>query len=968
MAQRRKKDWHVTTEDLIDALGPIGQEYAKPKEFLHKIDLSYTDALLAATDVKAGQEEAKKNASEAQKSSRFNLTGILTNYARYVAPTIEYHLRNQEGPSSSAHLHQMLVERTNDLKRLARKGWDITDLMNWMWILTASTAERGSARLALLAGLAFENKRGGRTIPQMILLFMLRRKRNTARGLKHLLVYAWTLMKKAETPAINNKVAESRIRRGLPVQMTIKHAQESPSGMQEDIFIIMIVRLLQRARELWPTACESITSLLCQYLDGVNFRHANLPKHEDGDDSIARLTFMYNSVLKLLAEPSSIHPFLSATHQQRAQFSVLRRMNDFEPPLVVDRRGYRAVTSMQLMHKKTLREREWAQLKAKSWPPWKEEKSGLDAHIGPEHGISRAKEVLNSAKEAGYASDCWEDAAALLSGWDVDGSPTIQSRRIFASPTKIGASDFGNATIWAARICATRTLDEAWAAFLTYQDCTKQRHGGVYKAMFEKIFWNAKSFQTAKSGDGTESADNMEALPGDGLEVFPAPTSPREALYVRSAPPIPESFFQSMIDDGIRPGPRFLTLLLRNASSLAVGIAYLERSTVPRRYQAALLQQEAQPEPGSDLSSALKEVPEYLFSTFINLLTRLAPDSSDKRPQLADVPSDFAYSPSLLTSPLSYAFRLMRCRAPQKRPAWYSLLKALSRDKVVVSSTKTRMHQHKQDIIAWHTSCGVIEWMDDLGVGLNLDAFHHLCVGLEKAIFATEKMLVRAGGMANIDSEIKPFAEEVLFKGPQYVNEVFKNLVRCDTMYQEVPHAVMEEKLRLDSEVEADISEANDEAHTPIEIDGEYEESSNECKRFLPPGCLLPMLVEVPKPAQLHAFIRVLGLRRDYGGLLDLVEWMALYADEIKFTADQLENGQRMFRRCLIAVRVFCERSWMYHLDQNKDRTDWIENDAEPASKEIWRAIHDTILERSDWGGWPTDDEIVQYILKGRFV
>ncbi|MDV2687690.1 hypothetical protein RYX56_25405, partial [Alkalihalophilus lindianensis] len=76
-------------------------------------------------------------------------------------------------------------------------------------------------------------------------------------------------------------------------------------------------------------------------------------------------------------------------YQEAAIIRILSAMAEHEPPVQIDREGYRAVIRLQLAMGKTDSEQQWAALKALSWPPWKEDRTRMDSEIGPEHGISR---------------------------------------------------------------------------------------------------------------------------------------------------------------------------------------------------------------------------------------------------------------------------------------------------------------------------------------------------------------------------------------------------------------------------------------------------------------------------------------------------------------------------------------------------------------------------------------------------
>lgn len=992
----------TTSEDLIAALGPVGLQYIDPQETKDKVDLSYIrNPMLLALDRKEAIKEARDAEKEAKiirevATRQIALKDLLVQYLRHVDPILKYQARLENPNSASKELDDALLKVFSDenARWLSRRGWDVTDLMNWTWVLTSETTERAATRLLAVAHQGFTNFRGGRLIPQFVFTFLLRRRNPSAQALRSLLIYAWELMKGSESlleqlPPFDKIASEVLQGESLKSARKIRSPQDHEFGMRENIFMIIIIRLLRSARKVWPAACASIVALTNQYLDGLNFREGVSQRTILTSEDTAQLSYMYNTLLKLVALPASLAPFQSTFHQQHAQFSLLRRMNEFQPPLIVDRRGYRAVVSMQLRHKKTLKEREWAQMKARSWPPWKEEKLGIDAKIGVDYGISRALEALRRSWEAGYSPDDWDAASSILAGWDTDGSPTIQTRAVHAvhSPHERRTKD---AQIWVSRIRSTRTLDEAWSCFLSFKDQEPKPSGAfyVYHQMFEKIVYDAKRSPIENdSRNSTCFPDQQPSLPGDGLEVLVAPESPREAVYVRRPPPTIDEFVEMMAKDNIKPTNRLLSTMLTNAPTLERGLQYLEASTMPKTHILALSDEKLPRTP--EAQAALESIPPYLFSAFIKLLTRFPPRRLNKtnsdQHDFVQIPSDSAQhlqittSPgSILTNPLVKAIQLVLVRKPRYRPAWYNLFRALSSPRVVADVVSTYIDQDFQDIKTWQITCHLLNEMFEIDLALDLDGFQLLCLGLEKAIFASERLARNPHTLRrNNDpgNDTGPYVDHILSKGLPLLKEIFKDVVRSTLMQEEIPASLMEEKSEIQASVEAQGVSDPDDVNKDIEEDTE-DGFETKARGFLPPGCLLPKMLEVPHPACLHGFVRVLGLRRDYDGLLDLIEWMSLYADDINTVIDEKNNGHIMMRRCLTAIRVFMERSWIILEKreaeaQGEDPStirDEQEMKAEPAPAAVVRAVQEIVRQNKKWGGWPESREVVQYCANGKFI
>ena len=1008
---------HISTsEDLIAALGPIGTEYVRPEGLLGKVDLSYIkNPMLLTLDRRKAIEEAVKVEEETKRLNNEGnrvrrLKDVLVQYLQHVDPILKYHARFKESHFVNPRLDDALLKVLDkyNSRLLNFGGWDITDLMNWAWILTSETTERAATRLLALAHQGFTKMKGGRSIPQFVFLFLLRRRNQSPEALRSLLIYAWELMEKSESlleplVPLDKHANETLPGNGLTSIRLVKSVEDDPLGMRESVFMIMIIRLLRSARRVWPAACVSIVALINRYLDGLNFRKGVSQTTILTSEDTAQLTFMYNSLLKLVSLPASIGPFQSVFHQQRAQFNLLKRMNQFQPPLTVDRRGYRAVVSMQLMHKKTLKEREWASMKAKSWPPWKEEKLGIDADINVEHGISRAMEALRGSWEAGYGPDNWDAMASILSGWDTDRSPTIQTRAIrhpHSRRTK-------ESEVWASRIQATRTLDEAWSCFLSYKDHNLESSKGstVYHQMFGKIIQDAKRLAAEDNNPiETRHADEQPPLPGDGIEVMAAPESPREGVYIRRPPPTVDEFLEIMVKDEVRLSNKFLRSLLANAPTLEIGLHYFEASTEPDAHVFVL--SDEQPLNTPEAQAALATIPSFIFTSLIQLLTRfslkmptkdligtaaLAQSGSElgtleekgESPQPASVQSSPDSDQSLevppcprpmIRNPLLKALQLVLTRKPRYRPAWYPLLLALSDPRVVIDVSSRVADYDYQHIEAWQMTCRILNEMLEIDLTIDLYCFRILCVTLEKAIFAGERLSrnphLQPGDKESRD-KMSSYVDYVLSTGLPLLKEIFKDLVRAKSMQQDMPVSLREANLKIDEFIEEQSISEPDGMEEDVQ-----DKSTAESNAHLPPGCLLPKLLEVPHPACLHAFIRVLGLRRDYDGLMDLVEWMSLFADDINSVADETANGHRMMRRCVTAIHVFIERSWIAlerseaeaHGESLNILREEQEIRAEPAPAAIVKGIEEILKGNQQWGGLPTPREVMGYCENGKFI
>ena len=980
MPTARDRDNYTTAEELVKELGNVGSEYETPARYHYKLDLSATDPLIASEQ----REEAVKSICSKNlpqnSGPAIESKAILVAYLRNIAPHVQHFLEGEIAtPDLDDGLSRLFTEATHEW--LLKRGWDVENIMTWAWILQAPNPDEAALRHYTVAHESILNDKGY-LFPVWISLFVLRRQNLSALGLRYILQYATELM----------EVLSAGKSSGHPDEKVIASPHENLPGITEEVFIVMIIRLLRHSRETWPAACEAIMSLFCRYFNGRNFSEITIPDH-------TRLSFQYNTLLRLLAQPSSLQPYISTAYQQRAQFDVLHRMNEFQPPLVVDRRGYQAVAHVQLMIRKNAREREWAMLKAPSWPPWKRDRLGTDASIGPEQGVSRTKEMLSDAEEAGYAPADWESSASILAGWDDDGTPTIQSRRTLNFLNK-ATRYHASAAIWTSRIHATRTLNEAWAVFETY--LTLEPSQGLkpsrpYRAVLSKIVHSAHKNNSKLLTLGHAECDPI--LPGDGPEVYPEPPLPRDTTFVRTKPPDYAGFqnlvvARSGITESLACGKLF-TDLVNHAPSLYLLIkVILQTDAIPRKQKRALLQEGIGEKFESERRRTLKNhVSTPLANALVINLTKHRKDSLNSE-QIQKLQSYYGAGlniASVLTkSPLLWAWKMALKMNLKHRSVWIALLRARSQDCYTRKESTTSAHNNRGDCLtAWSDVLMICEQMYELKIFLDLEAIGIVMRALENALVTAERImkLEKVEHLSRLRA-----AKKIEEEGLSTVKAMFIDAVRADALPEEIKGLSGEDDLEDDVELdepdadESLVADNSESAENYINVQKDSQSSTSESseeservsaasenapsekKTFISASSLLPRLLEIPGPAFLHQFIRILGLYRDYSGLLDLIEWMALYSTELKAQYEAQRNGPRIFRSCIVATRVFLERSWVYYEIPDRNNHVLLERDVEPAPLAVWEMAKRIVEEDEEWGGWAEDKEVEAYVMKGRFM
>ncbi|KAE8152678.1 hypothetical protein BDV25DRAFT_150577 [Aspergillus avenaceus] len=848
-------------------------------------------------------------------------------------------------------------------KYLRAREYSIKDVVKWSWVLKSSTPYKAILRILMLE-LQPDSRRGEcpapRAIPPFIPLLLLRQSLDT-QTFRLILIYSLHLMSGQPHSALSSSMIATEDETTLP---EIHLSEGAKPIIDPNTCATFVVRLLHHARQLWPQAQLPIVRTFAFYLtllepEGSGTMVSATPRN------IQTLAGKCNTFLRLLSLPCKQSPFMSASIQQQAQFELLKAMAKNRPVLPVTRRGYRGIIAVQLAHKKTQAERQSAELKAPSWPPWKEEKSGIDSQRGIEGMKSRAMRVMSQMKEAGYSHTRWEEVSSILAGWDTDRSPTIQTRTLARQPWLLRgqSGDADHHTIWEARIRATRTVREAWACFLSYRDRGLPPRGSIYAAMAEKLIYRKHAIRT--------NFDQVShAFPGDALETFAEPSSARDLIYVHTEPPTLNELINQMLSEGIRPQGRFLALLLHHAPTFRAGLEYLSRSNLSHEQTKALCTVwKHNCAYGERSSMALNALPDFLFSAFIYFLCRF---SNNGHPISAfpiilggtstlkeDTSTLFSYHKHVEgdyrpPTTLAHAIELLKIRISTSPQAWVHLLSALNRDRITGRAHK--MHWSTQRIIIWHEMLEIAGQMEKSDIQLGLQGFHVLCNGFSRAVNAGvhspdagEEALeliddvVRHGKLTHTGPVCSCFGDMVN-KGLETLKVQFDRLVLPDSKamslfgYAKLSHA----------------DGAN--AHVT-----------------------LPPLLQIPSPAILHAFVRSLGLAEDYDGLLSLLRWMSRYATTLKEGSDELLNGDVMMRRTIVATRLFLEghrgsQAWgsprstasavhmrepneIEHSSQACSDASELMSFSDPNLQEAY----DIVTETHIWGLWPSDEEVEAY-------
>ncbi|TGZ85717.1 hypothetical protein EX30DRAFT_393040 [Ascodesmis nigricans] len=398
--------------------------------------------------------------------------------------------------------------------------------------------------------------------------------------------------------------------------------------------VVMFVRLLRKAREVWPLVLPRIAQMISAY-DFSSTAHGGTPT--------AWVTLVYNRLLSLLAIPSIGAPFRHVTTLRDCQFTIIQKMAERGHP--VTREGYRAIIRVHLALPKSEIEKITVRRMTASWPPWEEEHDGWDAVQRQLHGIrkSRASELLDQMVIAGYGHKAWEMEASVLAGKDTDGTPTIQTRAFLRRRQSLRRLD-----IWASRIRATRTIDEAWWNFLNYRrECPGRTSVRIYEEMFQKLSQSQRLHDLeAKKAAARELVQQLPPsahrvhgftrrdiwlrhmddqarrnVAGDGIEVHRS-TNEWHEIRPSSQPPTIQELWDMLVADNIRPTTQLVTLLLKESSSTEFAFQVLKQWDAMTAIAFITPLESEPPIPPVPLNK-ITDIPTYpVFTAYLHVLTK----------------------------------------------------------------------------------------------------------------------------------------------------------------------------------------------------------------------------------------------------------------------------------------------------------------------------------------------------------
>ncbi|OBT46291.1 hypothetical protein VE00_02403 [Pseudogymnoascus sp. WSF 3629] len=696
------------------------------------------------------------------------LTSIFVRYMKYMESPYTPQLSQANPDQLESLLRPSAPFFTEDITAsLQKHGCTPQDVRGWAWIVLAPNAQVAAQRY-LSADTTFP--------PVAILTNVLRMKKMHIKTLRKLVfrVATW-LTKISNSPTSKN--------RGI---------------LEDNSFQTVVCGLLRHARETDPLSFTGIARLVSQYCGIVTC--ISDEARGFGGKEYTRLTNICRTVICRLSIPAAKSPYASMGYAWEAQQVILEAGNSLQPTLELDARSYRAIACVLLADKKTEAESEAVAHLHRSWPPWKKVLDGMDARRQPEDDASRATRVLENMKAAGYPPTSFENALGILAGRDTDGTPAIPTRTIMhlvrqkvlkdvrqnkslqpahkrpsnlagkqpskpiqnspsepalTSPLKSAdestpaSNDNTSASKspaeWAARIRATRDVQEAWAAFRAYQGLPSQ---AMFHEMFLKLIYDKVNRFRPRMHHPTV---------GDGLEVFPVENDNLSDFEIeRKAPPDVRGLYELMRAAQLTAADRTLRHLLAQADSLSWALRLLLDSGLPSDAVSALVRgndrksrhpspnevsSPTSPNPLNQTEPALARVPPGIFTAHMKLLARL----SLSTPHPKQPPP---------TTHLHTALALLKSHPSPPDSAWHAFLRAAAAPKTLAQplhtsnsdSARLRTYNHR---VAPYWNAVVRETVGHLREGggeVGADIFQYAAYALYSTIFAARRRGVGGAG------------------------------------------------------------------------------------------------------------------------------------------------------------------------------------------------------------------------------
>ncbi|KAL1899163.1 hypothetical protein Sste5346_003085 [Sporothrix stenoceras] len=448
-------------------------------------------------------------------------------------------IRNEEAnrPTSLSESLCDLADWRVRLNSLAFKGITEADIQHWVWILAAPDPDERIARFV---------SNSERPKPLFLLFQLLRRDETFHKGSSLIGIY--------------NHISRHHVRsRTTPPEAVlpfgaVRRTLDPGLNMAPQTFATLLRLLVHHYLRIWPSALPAVARLVAEYVE-------TLPRMVKRGErqAFADACHIFNYALMLFQRKSPVSPVFQMRYNWRAQKVLLAMSTTLPRPLIINRAGFRAIRRVMLALGKSPAERRVALRMARTWPPYRRDWDGRDEERQPQDDFSRSAQAGVLMREAGYAEVEHDRALGVLGGVLPGELPTVQTRSLSPRIWTGSQASLNIFSTWAARVKATRDVNEAWHEFkearLTTDGNAMLPNTQVYAEMFKKLLAAPVArHRSSYTSSHSEQLDGKEILPGDAKEVFPvndATLTPFEKQRLR--PPSVATLYSQMIHGGTHP-------------------------------------------------------------------------------------------------------------------------------------------------------------------------------------------------------------------------------------------------------------------------------------------------------------------------------------------------------------------------------------------------------------------------------
>jgi hypothetical protein len=556
----------------------------------------------------------------------------------------------------------------------------------------------------------------------------------------------------------------------------------------------------------------------------------------------------------------------------------------------------------------------------------------MDEGKGFDDGASRALLTQMHMRRAGYAFPAWDRIVRIFAGWDVDYSPTVQTRKVLENIHPDVKNE--QASIFAARINVTRDIKEAWSFFLQYYESQLPGDCAVYEAIFRKV--KAEDNRNKMLGVSRFEAGQVPA--GDSLELLQAAASPRQRVYTATKPDTVMDLFHRMLSDGVRPRPHLRAQLISWAPDLSTAVMIWHFLSGPSTKSFTM---HACADEGAGGMGRL-ELGAFVRKLAKNPLSREAAalfdaDEKESIRNLFQGPASGLHEefrldwiPDLGDCALFQAFYLLQQA--------HGTLKCDGDDwGRIFQGVKTIVAENRGNVLGMTSRwLGVVDKVLDVvsGSSTMFESLHFLdlCTFVE--------FIARGARVSFFKSMLSPAGSHPLLAPPQIALVAASRTLRR-------AFALMTATSATESELAAATAGLPD-ATPPI-----------------------PRVPTLLRPQFFHVYVRALMLCDDHEGVYSFLRWIAAHEAEVREAVDASTAGAYFWRRFVSVARLEVDKARYAGRARShyglRDADPMLVSDVAGPTPELALLMRECLVGLTALRGWATDDEVAQYLGYSRY-